>query len=249
MRHVRPAAPYANLTPDRILDALDSIGLRGDGRLLALNSYENRVYLVNVRGRPRRSSRSSTARSAGPTRRSSRSTRSSPNSPSARFRPWRRSRSTARTLHRFDGFRFARLSAARRPHARTRRPRHAGMDRPLHRPHPRGRRARALRARAPRSTSRRFGDEPRALPARPRLHAARPARSLRSVSRPWRLTACATASSAPATCARSGCTATATPATCCGRTDGPHFVDFDDARIGPGGAGPVDAAVRRPRRR
>jgi len=41
-------APYATLTPDRILDALDSVGLRGDGRLLALNSYENRVYLANL---------------------------------------------------------------------------------------------------------------------------------------------------------------------------------------------------------
>ena len=39
-------APYTDLTPDRVLDALDSIGLRGDGRLLALNSYENRVYQV-----------------------------------------------------------------------------------------------------------------------------------------------------------------------------------------------------------
>jgi Ser/Thr protein kinase RdoA (MazF antagonist) len=40
------AAPYADLTPDRILDALAPLGLVGDGRLLALNSYENRVYLV-----------------------------------------------------------------------------------------------------------------------------------------------------------------------------------------------------------
>src|SRR5512142_112345 len=38
--------PYAGLTPDRILDALDSVGIRGDGRLLALNSFENRVYQV-----------------------------------------------------------------------------------------------------------------------------------------------------------------------------------------------------------
>jgi Ser/Thr protein kinase RdoA (MazF antagonist) len=43
---VPTVAPYANLTPDRILDALDSIGIAGDGRLLALNSYENRVYLA-----------------------------------------------------------------------------------------------------------------------------------------------------------------------------------------------------------
>jgi Ser/Thr protein kinase RdoA (MazF antagonist) len=38
--------PYAGLTPDCVLDALESAGWRGDGRLLALNSYENRVYQV-----------------------------------------------------------------------------------------------------------------------------------------------------------------------------------------------------------
>jgi len=36
--------PYSELTPDRALNALASIGLRPDGRLLSLNSYENRVY-------------------------------------------------------------------------------------------------------------------------------------------------------------------------------------------------------------
>ena len=36
--------PYAGLTPDCVLDALDSVGVRGDGRIIALNSYENRVY-------------------------------------------------------------------------------------------------------------------------------------------------------------------------------------------------------------
>ena len=40
--------PFATLTPDSLLDALESIGLRPDGRLLALNSYENRVYQVFV---------------------------------------------------------------------------------------------------------------------------------------------------------------------------------------------------------
>jgi Ser/Thr protein kinase RdoA (MazF antagonist) len=40
--------PFAALTPDFILDALESIGLCGDGRLLALNSYENRVYQVGI---------------------------------------------------------------------------------------------------------------------------------------------------------------------------------------------------------
>jgi Ser/Thr protein kinase RdoA (MazF antagonist) len=43
-----PAPPYASLTPDCILDALQSVGLRGDGRLLALNSYENRVYQIGL---------------------------------------------------------------------------------------------------------------------------------------------------------------------------------------------------------
>src|SRR5512133_325057 len=38
------SVPYTGLTPDCVLDALDSVGLRGDGRLLGLNSYENRVY-------------------------------------------------------------------------------------------------------------------------------------------------------------------------------------------------------------
>jgi len=40
------ALPYAGLTPDCVLDALDSVAIHGDGRLLALNSYENRVYQV-----------------------------------------------------------------------------------------------------------------------------------------------------------------------------------------------------------
>jgi Ser/Thr protein kinase RdoA (MazF antagonist) len=38
--------PYAGLTPDAVLDTLASVGLHGDGRLLGLNSYENRVYQV-----------------------------------------------------------------------------------------------------------------------------------------------------------------------------------------------------------
>ncbi len=38
--------PYDTLTPDAVLDALASIGLWGDGRLTALSSYENRVYQI-----------------------------------------------------------------------------------------------------------------------------------------------------------------------------------------------------------
>jgi Ser/Thr protein kinase RdoA (MazF antagonist) len=42
--------PYSGLTPDTVLDALASAGFAGDGRLLALNSYENRVYQVWLEG-------------------------------------------------------------------------------------------------------------------------------------------------------------------------------------------------------
>ena len=40
--------PYEQLTPDVVLDALSSVGLHGDGRLLGLSSYENRVYEVQL---------------------------------------------------------------------------------------------------------------------------------------------------------------------------------------------------------
>ena len=38
--------PYSTLTPEVVLDACEQAGFRGDGRLLTLNSYENRVYQV-----------------------------------------------------------------------------------------------------------------------------------------------------------------------------------------------------------
>src|SRR5580765_4133578 len=40
--------PYSSLTPDVVLNAIEAQGLRCDGRLLALNSYENRVYQVGI---------------------------------------------------------------------------------------------------------------------------------------------------------------------------------------------------------
>jgi Ser/Thr protein kinase RdoA (MazF antagonist) len=42
------AAPYARLRPDVVLDAISACGLWPDGRLLALNSYENRVWQVGL---------------------------------------------------------------------------------------------------------------------------------------------------------------------------------------------------------
>jgi Ser/Thr protein kinase RdoA (MazF antagonist) len=41
-------APYANLSPETVLDAIEALGLRSDGRVLALNSYENRVYQIGI---------------------------------------------------------------------------------------------------------------------------------------------------------------------------------------------------------
>lgn len=41
---------FTTLGPDQILDAVDSVGYACDGRFLALNSYENRVYQVGIEG-------------------------------------------------------------------------------------------------------------------------------------------------------------------------------------------------------
>ena len=43
-----PVHAYETLTPDVVMDALDSVGLTGDGRLMALSSYENRVYQIHL---------------------------------------------------------------------------------------------------------------------------------------------------------------------------------------------------------
>jgi Ser/Thr protein kinase RdoA (MazF antagonist) len=48
------AHPYARLTPDVVLNALDALGLRCDGRLMPLASYENRVYQVGQEEGPPR---------------------------------------------------------------------------------------------------------------------------------------------------------------------------------------------------
>jgi len=42
------AHPYATLTPDRVLDAVESLGYLSDARIFPLNSYENRVYQVGI---------------------------------------------------------------------------------------------------------------------------------------------------------------------------------------------------------
>jgi Ser/Thr protein kinase RdoA (MazF antagonist) len=50
--HTPPQAatetPYSDLTPDLVLDALEALGQPVDGRMLQLNSYENRVFQLGL---------------------------------------------------------------------------------------------------------------------------------------------------------------------------------------------------------
>ncbi|WP_226664540.1 serine/threonine protein kinase [Microbulbifer aggregans] len=40
--------PYDSLTPDTVIDCVESVGLLSDARIFPLNSYENRVYQVGI---------------------------------------------------------------------------------------------------------------------------------------------------------------------------------------------------------
>ena len=40
--------PYSELSPEAVLDAIEAAGFSCDGRMLALNSYENRVYQIGI---------------------------------------------------------------------------------------------------------------------------------------------------------------------------------------------------------
>ena len=42
------AAPFYALSPEAVLDAIEALEYRSDGRILALNSYENRVYQIGI---------------------------------------------------------------------------------------------------------------------------------------------------------------------------------------------------------
>jgi Ser/Thr protein kinase RdoA (MazF antagonist) len=48
LNQFKPQPPYRDLTPDLILDAVESTGRRCSGGMLALNSYENRVYQIGL---------------------------------------------------------------------------------------------------------------------------------------------------------------------------------------------------------
>ncbi len=45
---ITPCDSFASLSPDMIIDAVEAQSLQCDGRLLALNSYENRVYRIGI---------------------------------------------------------------------------------------------------------------------------------------------------------------------------------------------------------
>ncbi len=53
MNSIDETAAFRELDPDRILDAVESLGYRCDGHLLALNSYENRVYQIGIEDAPK----------------------------------------------------------------------------------------------------------------------------------------------------------------------------------------------------
>ena len=131
-------APYALLTPDRVLDAVGSVGFIGDGRLLSLNSYENRVYQIWLEesrtGVP--SAPAVVAKFYRPARWTDaqimeehafvaelaaqpRDSRGRMALPSLR---------SAADVARIRRFSLRGLSQMRRPRARTRGPRHAGVD-------------------------------------------------------------------------------------------------------------------------
>lgn len=52
MDHANDNAPYYELGPDTVIRAVETTGHYSDGRLLALNSYENRVYQVGMEEGP-----------------------------------------------------------------------------------------------------------------------------------------------------------------------------------------------------
>ena len=239
--------PTRRLTPDTDPRRARKRGPAGDGRLLALNSYENRVYLVDLR---RRASGGREVLPPGTLDR-----RADPGGARVRRRAGRARDSgrradrhaTARTLHQVRGLPLRRLSevaAGARRNWTTRR-RCEWMGRFIGRLHAVG--AIAPFATRPTLDIATFGDEPRAFLLAHDFVPRRPASRPIVRCRKWRWRACATASRAPATSARCACTATATRATCCGRTRRPALRRLRRRAHGPGRAGPVDAAVRRPR--
>ena len=223
------ATPHARRRPRR---ARQRSGLRGDGRLLALGSYENRVYQIGIEDAPPVVAKF--------------------------YRPGRWSDAQILEEHAFVAELAAREIPVVAPLARRRRDaarvtaasaspsiRDAAAARPssriaatlewmgrfLGRIHAVG--ARAPFRHRPALDVETFGVAPRDWLL---AHDFIPPDLQRRVAQHRRAGARRRAPRFRARRRRRrhcGCTATATPATCCGPTHGPHFVDFDDARMGP----------------
>jgi len=227
--HPESSPPYAGLTPDRVLDALDSIGIEGDGRLIALASYENRVYQVY-----RSDALPVVAKFYRPNRWTDDQILEEHDlvdELAANDLPAIAAIAVAgKTLHHFDDFRFAVYPrrGGRAPELEHR-PVLEQLGRTIARLHIVG--VRRPFAHRPALTIAAFGDEPRAyllehdfLP--PDLRATWTSvvdQALQSVRRAW-LAAPAATLRLHGDCHGSNVLWT---------DDGPHFVDFDDARTGP----------------
>ena len=226
--------PFTRLTPECVLDALDTVlaptGVRTDGRLLPLNSYENRVYQVGVEDGP-----PVIAKFYRPERWSDEAILEEhafvaelveheiPAVPARIVE--------SRTLHTFDGFRFAVFErrGGRAPDL-DRRDTLEWMGRFIGRIHAVGRRVPyAVR---PTLDIASFGREPRDyllahgfIPAELRdAYAAAAAMALDAVERAFEAAGEVAHLRLHGDCHASNVLWT---------DSGPHFVDFDDSRMGP----------------
>jgi Ser/Thr protein kinase RdoA (MazF antagonist) len=228
------AHPYAELTPDRVLDALESAGLVGDGRMQALGSYENRVYQIGIEDaapvvvkfyRPGRWSDAAIVEEHAFVAELA-----------AREIPVVAATSLGqRTLHTFDGFRFAVYPrcGGRAPELSDRSTLE-WMGRFLGRIHAVG--AIAPFRDRPSISVETFGTEPRDWLL---AHEFIPA----DLKEAWRSIAAQALDAASRCFERAGDLASLRLHGDChpgnvlwidhGATRGPHFVDFDDARMGP----------------
>lgn len=226
--------PFAGLTPERVLDALDSVlipaGSRTDGRLLALNSYENRVYQAGIEDgapivakfyRPQRWSNDAILEEH--TFVAELAAREIPAVPPLAF--------DGRTLHEFDGFRFAIFErrGGRAPEL-DRRDTLEWLGRFIGRIHAVG--ATKPYAARPTLDLRTFGYEPRDFlmshdfvpdDVRPAYEAA-VALALEGVERAYERAGDVRILRAHGDCH---------PSNVLWTDAGPHFVDFDDSRIAP----------------
>ena len=224
-------SPYAALTPDLILNAVDSVGGRTDGRLMALNSYENRVYQIGIEEspplvakfyRPERWSDAAILEEHAFARQLAEA--EIPAVPPI-------AGTDGSTLHRHGGFRFALFPRLRgRAPELEDRPTLEWMGRFLARIHSIG--ALQVFGARPALDIANFGEEPRAFLLRERFVPE-------DLEPAWRSVADLAIEGVRRCFERAGSVASLRLHGDCHAgnvlwtEDGPHFVDFDDSRMGP----------------